>query len=163
MKSSDMHAGQGLSKHFNTLRPRQNGRHFPDDIFLNENVKISIKISLKFVPKGPINYITTLVQIMAWRRPGDNPLSEPMMVSLLTHMCVTRPHWGRTDDILEYICSIKTFGIFTHISPTSFFLRVKLIICQRGSGHGLVPNRQQAIIWINYDLVYWRIYMRYSA
>ena len=46
---------------FNTLRPRQDGRHLPDDIFkcifLNENVKISIKISLKFVPKGPINNI----------------------------------------------------------------------------------------------------------
>ena len=84
--------------HFiNTLRPRQHGRHFPDDIFkcifLNEHVKISIKMSLKFVPKGPINIIPALVQIMAWRRPGDKPLSEPMMVSLLTHICVTRPQW----------------------------------------------------------------------
>ena len=43
----------------NTLRPRQNDHRFADDtfkrIFLNENVRISIKISLKFVPKGPIN------------------------------------------------------------------------------------------------------------
>ena len=81
----------------NTLRPRQNGRHFADDsfkrIFLNENVRISIKISLKFVPKGPINNIPALVLIMAWRRPGDKPLSEPMMVSLPTHICVTRPQW----------------------------------------------------------------------
>ena len=81
----------------NTLRPRQNGRHFPDDIFrwifLNENVWISIEISLKFVPRGPINYIPTLVQVMAWRRPGDKPLSEPMMVRLPTHICVTRPQW----------------------------------------------------------------------
>ena len=30
---------------------------------------------------------------MAWRRPGDKPLSEPMMVSLKTHICVTRPQW----------------------------------------------------------------------
>ena len=62
----------------NTLRPRQNGRYFPDDIFkrifLNANVWISIKISLKFVPKGPINNIPALVHIMAWRRPGDKPL-----------------------------------------------------------------------------------------
>ena len=82
---------------FNTLRPRQNGRHFPDDIlkciFLNTNAWISIKISLKFVPKGPINKIPALIQIMAWRRSGDKPLSEPMMVSLLTHICVTRPQW----------------------------------------------------------------------
>ena len=83
------------SSAFNTLRPRQNGRHFPDDIFkcifLNENVWISISISLKFVPEGPINNIPALVQIMAWRRPGDKPLSEPMQVNLLTHICVTRP------------------------------------------------------------------------
>ena len=81
----------------NTLRPRQNGRHFPDDIFkcifLNENVWISIKNSLKFVPKGPINNIPALVQMMAWRRPGDKPLSEPMLVSLPMHLCVTRPQW----------------------------------------------------------------------
>ena len=30
---------------------------------------------------------------MAWRRPGDKPLSEPMMASLLTHICITRPQW----------------------------------------------------------------------
>ena len=82
---------------FNTLRPRQNGRHFADDIFkcifLNENVWISIKSSLKFVPKDQINKIPALVQIMAWRRPGDEPLSGPMMVRLPTHICVTRPQW----------------------------------------------------------------------
>ena len=79
----------------NTMRLRQNGRHFADDIFkcifLNENIRISIKISLKFVLKDPINNIPALVQIMARRRPGDKPLSEPMMVSLLTHICITRP------------------------------------------------------------------------
>ena len=71
----------------NTLRPRQNGCHFPVDIlkwnFLNENVWILIKISLKLVPKVPIKNIPGLVQIMAWRRPGARPLSEPMTVSLL--------------------------------------------------------------------------------
>ena len=60
----------------NTLRPRQNGRHFADDmfkcIFLNENVWIPIEISLTFVPKGPINNIPALVQIMAWCRPGKS-------------------------------------------------------------------------------------------
>ena len=85
---------------FNTLRPRQNGRHFADDIFkcifLNENVWIPIKISLKCVPKGPVNNIPALVQIMACRRPGDKPLSESMMVSLPTHMCVTRPQWDHS-------------------------------------------------------------------
>ena len=57
---------------------------FPDIfkcIFLNENIWISIKISLKFVPKGPINNIPALVQMMAGRRSGAKRLSEPMMVS----------------------------------------------------------------------------------
>ena len=50
-------------------------------------------IKLKFVPKGLINNIQALVHIMAWRRPGDKPFSEPMMVNLLTHICVTRSQW----------------------------------------------------------------------
>ena len=80
-----------------TLRPTQNGRLFPYDIlkwsFLNDNEWISLRISLKFVPKVRINTIPALVQIMAWRRPGDESVSEPMMVSFLTHICVTRPQW----------------------------------------------------------------------
>ena len=80
-----------------TLRPRQNGRQFPDLIFkwifLNENVWIVIKVSLKFVSNGLMNNIPALVQIMAWRRPGDKPLSKPMMVNLRTHICVTQTQW----------------------------------------------------------------------
>ena len=86
------------STHLNSLRPRPNRRHFADDtfkrIFLNENVRISIKISLKFVPKGPSNNNPALVQIMAWRRSGDEPLSEPMMVSVLTLTSVLMIHNG---------------------------------------------------------------------
>ena len=81
----------------NTLRPRQHGRHFPDNIFkctfLNENVQISIEVSMKFVPRIPINNILALVQIMAWCRLCDKPLSEPMMDSLPMHICITRPQW----------------------------------------------------------------------
>ena len=61
----------------------QNGRHLTDDIFrrmfVNENFCILIKISLKFVPKVPIDNKPALVQIMAWRRIGDKPLSDPML------------------------------------------------------------------------------------
>ena len=58
----------------------------------------SLLFSLKNKPqwnlnRGLINNIPALVQIMAWRRPGDKPLFEPMVVSLLTHICVTRPQW----------------------------------------------------------------------
>ena len=70
----------------NTLRPRQDGHNVADNIFncifLNENALISHNISLKFVPKAPINNIA-----------GDKPLSEPLMVSLLMHICVTLPQW----------------------------------------------------------------------
>ena len=48
-------------------------------LFWNENVFISIWISLKFIPNVPICNIPTLIQIMAWRRPGAKPLSEPML------------------------------------------------------------------------------------
>ena len=40
-----------------------------------------------------INNIPAMVQIMAWHWPEDKLLSEPMMVSLLTHICITRPLW----------------------------------------------------------------------
>ena len=64
--------------------PGQNGRHFADDIFrchfVNEKLCILIKISLKFVPKGPTDNYPALVQIMAWRRIGDTPLSEPILI-----------------------------------------------------------------------------------
>ena len=94
---SSMSHGVTAPHEVNTLRPRQNGRHFADDtfkrIFLNENIRISTRNSLKFVPKGLINNIQALVLIMAWRRPGDKPLSEPMLVRSLKHICVTRPQW----------------------------------------------------------------------
>ena len=108
----------------NSLWPSWNGRHFADDIFnrifLNKNVLISIKISLKFVPKGPINNIPALVQIMAWRRPGDKPLSEPVMVRLLTHICVTRPQWvNLSHDISSIFGQYNDINIhiyiYTHI------------------------------------------------
>ena len=66
----------------------------------------AINISLKFVSKGQIYNIPSLVQIMAWRWPGDKPLSEPMMVSLLKHTCITRPQWVKL--IMPYLQGIMT-------------------------------------------------------
>ena len=121
----------------NTLRPIQNGRHFPDDIFkciffLFENVWLWIKISLKFVPKVRINNIPALVQIMTWRRIGDKPLSEPMMVNLLTHICVTRLQWvnlfGSETRMYEFIydSASATIGLAPHV--TSFSITLVLTI-----------------------------------
>ena len=79
------------------MRPRQNVCQFADDsfecIFLNETIWLSMKIPVMFVPMDSINNIPGLVQILAWRRPGDKPLSEPMMFRLSTHICVTQPQW----------------------------------------------------------------------
>ena len=108
----------------NTLRPRQNGRHFADaifkSIFLNENVWISIKISLKFVPKCPINNIPALVQIMAWRWPGDKSLSEPMMVSLPMNICVTPPQWVKNKFYIDNIFIYHE--CFTHACISIFYI-----------------------------------------
>ena len=48
-------------------------------IFLSENGRIPIQISLKFVPRSPIDNKPALVQAMAWCRTGDKPLPEPML------------------------------------------------------------------------------------
>ena len=48
-------------------------------IFLNENIRIAIQISLKFVPKGATDSKSALVQVMAWHQTGDKPLPEAMM------------------------------------------------------------------------------------
>ena len=91
------HECEILGVFVNTLRPRQDERHFADDIFtciyFNENCCILIIFSLKYARKGPIDNNPALVQSMAWRRSGDKPLAEPMMISLPTHICVTRPQW----------------------------------------------------------------------
>ena len=107
---------------FNSLRPRQNGRHFADDMFkcisLNENLWILIEISLKFVPMGSINNNPALFQIMAWRRPGDKPLSEPMMVNLLTQICVTRPQWVNWRSCW-FFASVQGLAPIWYVSQTS--------------------------------------------
>ena len=97
--AGDFTAGIMRTNTFNSLRSRQNGRLFADDtfkrIFWNEKFRISTKNSLKFAPKGLINNIPALVLIMAWRRPGDKPLSEPMLVRSRTHICIYGVKHGR--------------------------------------------------------------------
>ena len=131
----------------NTLRPRQDGRHFPDDIFicifLNENEWHSIEISLKFVPKVPINNIPALVQIMAWRRPGDKPLSEPMMVVLPTHICVTRPQW--------FYIAMLYVRADSRFAPNQWETSLQ----SNDVSHWLGENLESALYVINHVLVSW--------
>ena len=74
-------------------------------IKMHENIYILTNILLKFVAEVQINNTPGLVQIKAWRRPGDKPLSEPMMVSLLTHVCVTQPQWfiTKTEQLFHWL------------------------------------------------------------
>ena len=78
-------------QYVNPLRPRQNGRHFADDIFkcifLNESVLIPIKISMKFVPKGPINNIYKCIYLLDVRE-------FIMTHNLHTYMHVTLRVWN---------------------------------------------------------------------
>ena len=88
-------AGHGI----NILGSKQNSRHFADDIFicifLYENW-IFNQISLKFVPKRAIDHTWYTNTGLDWRRIDAKPLSEPMMVFLLTHICATRPQCVKT-------------------------------------------------------------------
>ena len=76
----DIHVFHGL---FNSSPLEKMAAILADDIFkcifLNENDRIPIQISLKFVSRSPIDIKPALVQIMAWRRIGDKPLSEPIL------------------------------------------------------------------------------------
>ena len=48
-------------------------------IFLNEDLRIFIQISYWFVPMGPFDNMSALVQVMAQRWAGHKPSSEAIM------------------------------------------------------------------------------------
>ena len=62
-----------------------------NSIFMKENVWIAIRISMKFSPMFLVNNIPGSIRIMTWHWTGDEPLFEPMIINLLTHLCVSRP------------------------------------------------------------------------
>ena len=99
-----------------------------------------------------INNIPALVQIMAWRRPDDKPLSEPMMVSLLTHICVTRPQW-----VKWMICC--TFPVKLLLDKTGSY-GTSMMIFKCSSGNGLVPSGAKPLT--DTDSVNWRRYLLHA-
>ena len=115
----------------NSLKPRRSRRHFADGIFkrifLKENVRNSIKISLNFVPQSPIDNIEYIY---------NKPLSEAMMVSLLTHICVARPQWVKPQ-VGRGIYLTHTPLVVPHASMNWVSI---------GSDNGLSPIRCKAII-----------------
>ena len=108
-------------------------------IYLIQNVSISIKISLTFGPKGPINNITALVHIMAWHQ-------APMIVCLLTHICVTRPQWVNAY-IGRYSTQIKNQPRVFHEARIQYCLGDTMV-------YGWVYTRIKRMI----DLMIWRHY-----
>ena len=80
------------------IEAETNWKPFSSDIFkcilLNTNVWILIKISLMFVPKGPINNILAFAQIMAWCQPVNKPFSEPMIDSYMHHLASMSHTWS---------------------------------------------------------------------
>ena len=85
-------------KLFNTLRPRRNSCHFPDNIFKcifsKENARISLKISLKFVHEVRFNHIPELVQTMAWHRTHEKPAMCRQRHSFSTVNSCSRNNWN---------------------------------------------------------------------
>ena len=147
----------------NTLRPRQNGRHFPDDFFkrisLNEIVWISIKISLNFVPRVPINNIPALVQIMACRRPGAKPLSEPMMVSLLTHLCVARPQGVENSWWYHAVVRVDSESTKINSNQSNYIASLNYTAIQMVGypcTHGLLHNIWSQLFLLNYTYKNWQ-------
>ena len=95
----------------------QNGRHFADDsfkrIFINEKCFISIRISLKFAPEGPIDNKAALVQLMAWCWTGH--YLDQCWPSLPTHICNIRGRW---------VNSLKPCDILWHYQFLSTLVQV---------------------------------------
>ena len=130
----------------NTLRPRQYGRLF-QTTFSNafswmKMYKFRLRFHWNLFPKGPINHIPTLVQIMAWRRPGDKLLSESMMVSLLAHICVTRPQWVKLDcmkdkGLRNNLSSANGIGMYVNIAHfwIKFEIEKKNLLAFYGQTH----------------------------
>ena len=121
---------------------------FSRAFFLKENVWILTKISLKFVPKGPIYNIPALVQIMAWRCPGDKPLSESMMDSLPTHICVTQPQCVK-QPLTGWVREVEVPGVplqamgLPYQSQQALWYRSQPAQCAHGYDHNDNLNEEQ--------------------
>ena len=121
---------------FNTLSPRQNCHHFGGVIFkwifLNE-------FHLRF---HWIDNIPALVQIMAWHWPGDKPLSEPMMVCLPVHICITRLQWVNFKQKYFWGCVLCI---------TNFVLEI--LQCHQWLTRQVQGHSEEVTIWMKYIFV----------
>ena len=114
-------------------------------IFLNENDRIPILFSLKFVPGSPIDIESALVQA---------GLALGFQVPLLWNLEICH-NWPKK----QHKMGVDTSNVSSPWCPVpSPFLLGDLVNANPGSGNGLAPNRWQAITSTNADPVHWRIY-----
>ena len=135
-----------LYAHFNTLRQKQNGRHFLDDFSNAFSWKKIYEFQLRF------NFFRSLclrVQLLTfrhrlrqWLGAGDRPLSGPMLVSLPTHICITRLQWVNKR-LLCILC--VTTGISEPCTEPSAFSALIQIYRSRTSGLKRKCNIRQLI------------------
>ena len=90
---------------------------------------------------------------MAWRRPGDKSLSEPMMVSLLAHI------YASLNELITYILQYSFVGTKVNQwhNPVNPPRRVDITHTrpwQTMANHGQATSHYLNQWW----LVYWRIY-----
>ena len=98
----------------NTLRLRQNGRHFANDlfkrIFVNEKVRIFVQISLKFILECPINNNQHWFRWWLGAKKATSHYLNQWWSSLLMHIWVTRPQWVKSPDTTS--CGMINFNIY---------------------------------------------------
>ena len=142
-------------------KPRQHGHHFADNtfkhIFLKENVRILLKISLNFVAKVPIN-IPALVQITAWGRPGDKPLPEVNQCWLLHWRYYTWSQWVNTMRLRQnFICRWQFQMHFHHRhflfwSKLHWYTDTQVLWCVPS------PTRTASYTWVLNLLFHYKFY-----
>ena len=112
--------------HFNSSSPEKNGRQC---IFLNENDRIQIWISLQFVPRSPIDNKSALGQVMAWCRQASSHHLNQCWPRSVSPYGVPWPQWVKypTLKIAVYITFVLKIvspqankNIFELIGPGRF-------------------------------------------
>ena len=123
-------------------------QHFLNTLSWMKMLQFRLQFHLSLFLRA-INNISALVQIMAWRRPGDKPLPEPMMACLLTHTCITRPQWVKlplSHWSLNKIADIFADNIFICIFMNEnmhILIEISLKFVPMG-----VVNKKSALVWV---------------
>ena len=161
MNQSEVRSDDWLVTHRDVLtqRDRQNGHDFADDFFflnqfLKKNCSTLIPTSLKLLSQCPINNNAPLVKMIAWRwrRMGENPLSEPMLVELRkygslgineTKRRIYKSTVPSVDQVM--VCNLFSTKLSPESNPVYFHLETNQISIRSGQ------FRSRKYIW-NYHL-----------